>query len=69
LGVLSLGIAVEGQEPIDNRQQAAKAFTRASEWDPTMGDAWLGRLACGEDTDEILLALYRNRTTIGLEQR
>ncbi|AZG45820.1 type VII secretion AAA-ATPase EccA [Gordonia insulae] len=69
LGVLSLGIAVEGQEPINNPQQAAKAFTRASEWDPTMGDAWLGRLACGEDTDEVRLALYRNRSTIGHEQR
>ncbi len=69
LGVLSLGIAVEGQEPINNAAQAAKAFTRASEWDPSMADAWLGRLVCGEDTDEVLLALYRTRSTIGHEQR
>jgi type VII secretion ATPase EccA len=69
LGVLSLGIAVEGQEPVNNPQQAAKAFTRASEWDPAMADAWLGRLACGENTDEVLLALYRNRSGIGHEQR
>lgn len=69
LGVLSLGIALEGQEPINNPAQAAKAFTRASEWDPSMGDAWLGRLACGEDTDEVLLAAYRQRASIGHEQR
>ena len=69
LGVLSLGIAVEGQDPINNPAQAAKAFTRASEWDPGMADAWLGRLACGDDANEVLLALYRTRDGIGLEQR
>lgn len=69
LGVLSLGIWVEGQEPVDDPRQAAKAFTRASEWDPTMADAWLGRLACGEDTEEVLAALYRHRAVIGTEQR
>ncbi|WP_040510256.1 type VII secretion AAA-ATPase EccA [Gordonia soli] len=69
LGVLSLGIPVEGQEPIDNPAQAAKAFTRASEWDPSMTDAWLGRLACGDNADEVILALYRGRAAIGVEQR
>ncbi|MFT4127370.1 MAG: type VII secretion AAA-ATPase EccA [Gordonia sp. (in: high G+C Gram-positive bacteria)] len=69
LGVLSLGIAVDGTEPVDNPTQAAKAFTRATEWDPGMADAWLGRLACGDTGDDVLLALYRSRTALGREQR
>ncbi|MEP9392790.1 type VII secretion AAA-ATPase EccA [Gordonia sp. VNQ95] len=74
LGVLSLGIRVEGTEPVDNPDQAAKAFARASEWDPRMADAWIGRLACTTGThsdtaDETLLAIYRHRDAIGVEQR
>ncbi|ATD69574.1 MULTISPECIES: type VII secretion AAA-ATPase EccA [Gordonia] len=69
LGVLSLNIPVDGQEPINNPAQAAKAFTRATEWDPSLGDAWIGRLACGDRSDEVLLGLYRARATIGAEQR
>ena len=69
LGVLSLGIPVEGTDPVDNKAQATKAFTRASEWDPTMADAWLGRLACGDTSNEVLFALYRHSDRIGAEQR
>ena len=69
LGVLSLGIPVEGTDPVDNRAQATKAFTRASEWDPSMADAWLGRLACGDTSNEVLLALFRHSDRIGAEQR
>lgn len=69
LGILSSGIPVEGMEPVNNPGQAAKAFTRASEWDPTMADAWLGRLATGDTENEVLLSLYRHRNGIGHEQR
>lgn len=69
LGILSLGIPVDGTEPVHNPAQAAKAFTRASEWDPEMADAWMGRLACGDASNEVLLALYRTRAGIGHEQR
>jgi len=69
LGVLSLDIPLEGQESVHNPAQAAKAFTRASEWDPEQGDAWIGRLACGDASDEVLLGLYRSRHSIGAEQR
>lgn len=69
LGVLSLNIPVDGQEPVDNPAQAAKAFTRATEWDPALGDAWIGRLACGDSSNEVLLGLYRARGSIGAEQR
>ena len=67
LGVLSLNIPVEGQEPVHDPAQAAKAFTRATEWDPSVGDAWIGRLACGDASNEVLLGLYRTRATIGAE--
>ncbi|WP_238422290.1 type VII secretion AAA-ATPase EccA [Gordonia sp. 'Campus'] len=69
LGVLSLNIPVEGQEAVDNPAQAAKAFTRSTEWDPSLGDAWIGRLACGDTSNEVLLGLYRARASIGAEQR
>ncbi|MGW0039202.1 type VII secretion AAA-ATPase EccA [Gordonia sp. NPDC003376] len=69
LGVLSSGIAVDGTEPVDDPAQAAKAFTRASEWDPQMADAWIGRLASGDTSDEAVLGLYRVRGAIGVEQR
>ncbi|MEO9326778.1 type VII secretion AAA-ATPase EccA [Gordonia aurantiaca] len=69
LGVLSLNIPLDGQEPVNNPAQAAKAFTRATEWDPSLGDAWIGRMACGDNTDEVLLGLYRARASIGAEQR
>lgn len=69
LGVLSLGIPVEGTDPVDDAAQAAKAFRRASEWDASMADAWLGRLVCGESSNEVLLALFRHRDRIGAEQR
>ncbi len=69
LGVLSLGIPVDGQDPVNDRAQAARAFTRASQWDPAMADAWLGRMACGESTDEVIAALYLHRDAIGREQR
>ena len=69
LGVLSAGIAVDDAEPIHNPDQALLAFTRASEWDPQMADAWIGRLACGDTSDEAMLALFRARGAIGTEQR
>lgn len=69
LGVLSLDIPIDGQEPINNPAQAAKAFTRATEWDSSLGDAWIGRMACGDRSDEVILGLYRARGSIGAEQR
>lgn len=69
-GVLSLGISVEGQESIRDLDYAKLAFTRATEWDPGMCDAWLGRAAAGEVTDEVLFNLYRTSSaTLFREQR
>src|ERR1700733_181382 len=46
-GVLSLGIAVDGMEVERDIDYAAMAFKRATEYDPDMCDAWLGRVAAG----------------------
>jgi type VII secretion ATPase EccA len=68
-GVLSLGIPVDGLEVERDIQYAALAFQRATEYDPEMCDAWLGRAATGETTAEVIYHLYRTRKALGREQR
>ena len=48
---------------------AGMAFKRATEYDPDMCDAWLGRAAAGENTAEVVHHLYRTSKTLGREQR
>lgn len=68
-GVVRLGIPIDGQDPQPRPDEALLAFTRATEADPGMGDAWLGRLAAGETTGEALHGLYQARASIGVQQR
>ncbi|MEZ5211019.1 type VII secretion AAA-ATPase EccA [Gordonia sp. (in: high G+C Gram-positive bacteria)] len=68
-GVLRLGIPIDGQDPRPRPADAMLAFTRATEADPAMGDAWLGRLAAGDASGETLFGLYAARATIGAQQR
>ncbi|WP_330233001.1 type VII secretion AAA-ATPase EccA [Nocardia sp. NBC_00508] len=69
-GVLSLGLSIDGQESTRDLDYAKLAFTRATEWDPGMCDAWLGRAAAGEVTREVLFNLYKtSSTTLFREQR
>ena len=76
-GVLSLGLSIEGQESTRDLEYAKLAFQRATEWDPGMCDAWLGRAAAGEITREVLFnlyktsadSLYREQRRLGLRQR
>jgi type VII secretion ATPase EccA len=68
-GVLSLGIAIDGLEVDRDVDYAALAFRRATEYDPDMCDAWLGRAAAGEATAEVIHHLYRTSTSLGREQR
>jgi type VII secretion ATPase EccA len=69
-GVLSLGIAINGVEADRDVDYAKLAFARATEYDPDMCDAWLGRVAAGEFSPEIIYNLYRtSRTTLFREQR
>ncbi|WP_227984289.1 type VII secretion AAA-ATPase EccA [Nocardia spumae] len=69
-GVLSLGIAIDGQESTPDLEYAKLAFQRATEWDPGMCDAWLGRAAAGEITPEVVFNLYKTSgSTLFREQR
>ncbi|AVL99632.1 type VII secretion AAA-ATPase EccA [Gordonia iterans] len=68
-GIVRLGIAVDGQDADPRLDEAKLAFARATEFDPAMGDAWLGRLAAGEVSGETLLGLYTARASIGVQQR
>ncbi|WP_301123813.1 MULTISPECIES: type VII secretion AAA-ATPase EccA [Mycolicibacterium] len=68
-GVLSLGVAIDGLQTDPDLKYAAKAFTRATEYDPQMCDAWLGRAATGESTPEVIHHLYRTRQHLTREQR
>lgn len=69
-GVLSLGIPIDGLETDRDVQYAGMAFKRATEYDPEMSDAWLGRAAAGETTPEVLYHLYRtSRANLGRDQR
>src|SRR3954447_17985785 len=68
-GVLSLGIPVDGLQVERDIEYAALAFKRATEYDPDMCDAWLGRAAAGESSPEVVHHLHRTRTSLGREQR
>jgi len=69
-GVLSLGLTIDGQEATRDLEYAKLAFQRATEWDPTMCDAWLGLAAAGDASREVLLNLYKTSgTTLYREQR
>lgn len=76
-GVLSLGLSIEGQESARDLEYAKLAFQRATEWDPGMCDAWLGRAAAGELTKDVLFnlqktcdsTLYREQRRVGLRPR
>lgn len=69
-GVLSLGIPIDGLETDRDVQYAGMAFKRATEYDPEMSDAWLGRAAAGETTPEVLYHLYRtSKSNLGRDQR
>lgn len=69
VGVLSLGVPLDGQEAVVDRQQARLAFQRASEFEPDMCDAWLGRIACGDRDSAVIFNLYRSRSNFHLEFR
>ncbi|WOC12856.1 type VII secretion AAA-ATPase EccA [Gordonia sp. MP11Mi] len=66
-GLAALGFLMCDDPP--DPERARIAFTRASELDPTMGDAWLGRLAAGDRAGDVLLGLHRAHATIGVQQR
>lgn len=69
-GVLSLGIPIDGLETDRDVQYAGLAFKRATEYDPEMSDAWMGRAAAGDVGPEVLYHLYRtSKANLYREQR
>ena len=69
-GVLSLGIPIDGLETERDVAYAALAFKRATEYDPDMCDAWLGRAAAGDAGPEVVYHLYRtSKISMFREQR
>ncbi|GAA5062237.1 type VII secretion AAA-ATPase EccA [Nocardia callitridis] len=56
-GVQNLALVAGG---IRNDQQAVAAFTAATDLDPDMCDAWLGRAMAGEVTGEVIYGAYRS---------
>lgn len=69
-GVLSLGIPIDGLETDRDVAYAALAFKRATEHDPQMSDAWLGRAAAGDVGSEVLYNLWRtSKDNLNREQR
>lgn len=62
-----LDIFVLGLRYLRNAQndEAREAFRRTVEADPTMCDAWLGRLATGEKTLEVTAGAYRSVSSLG----
>ncbi|MFT4199430.1 type VII secretion AAA-ATPase EccA [Gordonia sp. (in: high G+C Gram-positive bacteria)] len=68
-GLEALGFSFDGHHiPVD-RDYALRAFRRATQLAPEMGDAWLGRIAAGDDARATVLGCYRTRSTIGEEQQ
>jgi type VII secretion ATPase EccA len=69
-GVLSLGIPIDGLETERDAAYAAMAFKRATEYDPDMCDAWLGRAAAGDTSPEVIYHLFRtSKSSLFREQR
>ena len=67
-GELSLGMPIDGLEAERDVQYAALAFKRATEYDPDMCDAWLGR--AGDSGPEVIYHLYRtSKISLNREQR
>lgn len=56
-GVQSLGLVAGG---VRNEDNALAAFRAATDLDPDMCDAWLGRAMAGEITSEVIYGAYRS---------
>jgi len=56
-GVQSLGLVAGG---VRNHDHARAAFTAATDVDPNMCDAWLGRAMAGDISSEVIYGAYRS---------
>lgn len=71
VGTKPLDVFVLGLRYLRNSQadEAREAFRQAVEADPTMCDAWLGRLAAGEKSLDVAAGAYRSVTNLGAALR
>ncbi|WP_245401985.1 type VII secretion AAA-ATPase EccA [Nocardia albiluteola] len=65
-GVQSLGLVAGGGR---NEPHALAAFRTATDLDPDMCDAWLGRAMAGEVTDEVIYGAYRSMHNLYRDQQ
>ncbi len=65
-GVQSLGLVAGG---VRNEEHARAAFTAATDLDPDMCDAWLGRAMAGEVTSEVIYGAYRSSHNLYRDQQ
>ncbi|MEU6560577.1 type VII secretion AAA-ATPase EccA [Nocardia nova] len=65
-GVQSLGLVAGG---VRNEQQAMVAFRAATDLDPDMCDAWLGRAMAGDITSEVIYGAYRSAHNLYRDQQ
>ncbi len=68
-GVLAWGLPVDGHEAVKDADYARRAFTRATELAPEMADAWVGRVAAGDKSVDVLFNLFKCRGALYVEQR
>lgn len=68
-GMLASGIGVNTMMPSDNAEDATRSFRFATDKDPSMCDAWLGRILTGEDSVKVLYGAWNARDTFGWEIR
>ncbi|MEC3920210.1 type VII secretion AAA-ATPase EccA [Nocardia sp. CDC160] len=65
-GVQSLGLIAGG---VRNEQHALAGFRAATDLDPDMCDAWLGRAMAGEVTGEVIYGAYRSMHNLYRDQQ
>lgn len=61
-GMLASGISVNTMMPSNNAEDATRSFRFATDKDPLMCDAWLGRILTGEDSAKILYGAWNAGT-------
>lgn len=68
-GLLASGVSVNNMMASHNSEVAAQAFRTATDHDPSMCDAWLGRILAGDDSAETLAGAWEARVSLGWEIR
>lgn len=68
-GLLASGINVNRTLASNNPQVAAQMFAKATTADPDMCDAWLARIAVGDDSLPIIEAAWNARRSFGWARR